>query len=135
MEYICGDELFQALEKEPRVYLCGELKKPQSMKWISDGDNEIGMSFYKDFTHDAPHLHTTAKEYNFVISGCTKVLLIDSGKTYTFGEGSLFVIPPMTKYASKHSGGTRVLFFKSPGGNDKHLIQIDAYTAEWLAEW
>lgn len=135
MEYIMGSELNQALQSEYRVYLCGNLCKPQGMKWIPDGQLEIGTSLYQTFTADKPHFHTAATEYNYVISGKTKVLLIDEGKEFTFEEGSLFVIPPNTKYASKHLGGTRILFIKCPGGNDKNLVDMTEALADWLKAW
>ncbi len=135
MEYIMGSDLRQALQSSYRVYLCGNLSKPQEMKWIPDGQLEIGTSLYKEFTADKPHFHAAATEYNYVISGKTKVLLIDEGQEFTFEEGSLFVIPPHTKYASKHLGGTRILFVKNPGGNDKNLVNINEALTDWLKSW
>lgn len=135
MEYILGNELNQALKSDYRVYLCGNLSKPQKMKWIPDEQLEIGTSLYNEFTSDKPHFHHVATEYNYVISGKTKLLLIDEGEEYTFEEGSLFVIPPHTKYASKHLAGTRILFVKNPGGNDKKLIDINQKLTDWLKSW
>ena len=135
MQFISGDSIHNALEHSYRVYLCGDLQQPQDLPWIHDERNEIGISYYKEFTSDKPHFHSTATEYNLVLSGCSKVLLLEEMKEYTFEAGSLFVFPPMTKYASKHTGGTTVLFFKSPGGNDKHLIDIDPDLRIWLSSW
>lgn len=135
MEYIVGSELNKALQSDYRVYLCGNLYNPQNMKWIHDGQLEIGISYYKKFTSDKPHFHGVATEYNYVMNGKTKVFLIDEGEEYIFEEGSLFVIPPNTKYASKHLGGTRILFVKNPGGNDKKLVNTSEVLAEWLKSW
>ena len=41
----------------------------------------------------------------------------------------------MTKYASKHTAGTKILFFKAPGGNDKTLFAIDNALKKWLSSW
>jgi mannose-6-phosphate isomerase-like protein (cupin superfamily) len=135
MEYIAGSELNKALQSDYRVYLCGNLCKPQNMKWIPDGELEIGISFYKEFTADKPHFHAANTEYNYVINGMTKLLLIDYGEEFIFEEGSLFIIPPHTKYASKHIGGTRIIFVKNPGGNDKKLVDINKALTEWLKSW
>lgn len=135
MEFIHGEVLRQALEKSYRVYLCGDLEKPQEMKWIHDAKNEVGISFYSRFTADQPHFHTTATEYNYIISGSSKVLLLKEQKEITLEAGSIFVFPPMTHYASKHQAGTRILFFKSPGGNDKHLIEMTESLQVWLQAW
>lgn len=135
MNYIDGNEIKNALETTYRVYLCGDLKKPQELQWIHDDKNEIGISKYTCFTADQPHYHTWATEYNFIVSGATKIFLIDDKQEYLFKEGSIFVIPPMTKYASKHLDKTKILFFKSPGGNDKKIVDIDDFLKKWLSSW
>lgn len=135
MEFIHGGEIKKALESEYRVYLCGDLNQPQGLQWLHDEKNEIGMSFYKEFTADKPHYHAAVTEYNYVISGASKVLLVDEKKEFLFEEGSIFVLSPMTKYASKQLAGTKILFFKSPGGNDKQLIDVDDRLKVWLSEW
>ncbi len=135
MEFIHGNDIQKALESVYRVYLCGDLKQPQELRWIHDEKNEIGVSYYKRFTADKPHYHTHATEYNYVISGKTKVLLIDEKREFIFESGSLFVFPPMTKYATKHLENTKILFFKSPGGNDKHVLDIDDTLKDWLNSW
>lgn len=135
MEFINSSDIQNALQFVNRVYLCGDLQKPQNLQWIHDAKNEVGMSYYRQFTADKPHYHTTATEYNFIISGETKVFLIDEGREFLFKAESIFVLPPLTKYASKHLANTKILFFKSPGGNDKKLIDIDSRLEEWLKNW
>ena len=136
MELIHGEVLNQALNKSYRVYLCGDLKKTQEIGWIYDTKNEVGVSFYQYFTADQPHFHTTATEYNYIISGSSKILLLNEQKEVTLEAGSICVIPPMTHYASKHQAGTKILFFKSPGGNDKQLIiDIKESLHMWLQSW
>lgn len=135
MEFIYGSNIHKALESVHRVYLCGDLKQPQDLQWIHDEKNELGISYYKQFTPDQPHYHTTATEYNYVICGKSKVLLIDENREFLLESGSLFVFPPMTKYASKHFENTKILFFKSPGGNDKQAIDISNTLKDWLSSW
>lgn len=135
MELIYGSNIQKALESVHRIYLCGELKLPQDLQWIHDEKNELGISYYKQFTADRPHYHTTATEYNYVICGQSKVLLIDENREFLLESGSLFVFSPMTKYASKHLENTKILFFKSPGGNDKQAIDIDNTLRDWLSSW
>lgn len=135
MEVIHGSNIQKALETVYRVYLCGDLKQPQDLQWVYDERNELGISQYKHFTADRPHYHSTATEYNYVICGKTKVLLIDEKREFLLEPGSLFVLPPMTKYATKHLGDTKILFFKSPGGNDKQIIAIDDTLQDWLKTW
>ena len=96
------------------MYLCGDLKKPQDLQRIHDDRNELGLSYYKQFTADQPHYHTTATEYNYVISGKSKIYLIDEKKELLLETGLVFVLPPMTKYASKHFDNTTIIFFNPP---------------------
>ena len=77
MEIIRGNDLDKALESAYRVYLCGDLKKPQDLKWIHDENVEMGISYYKEFTADQPHYHLHATEYNFILEGKSKFLLVD----------------------------------------------------------
>lgn len=135
MEYIDGSAIHYALTQTYRVYLCGDLKRPQELTWIHDPNNEVGISLYKNFTADAPHFHLRATEYNFIISGRSKILLLDEQKELVLDEGSLFALPPMTRYASKHQAGTKILFFKSPGGNDKQIVDATHELSKWLLSW
>jgi mannose-6-phosphate isomerase-like protein (cupin superfamily) len=135
MEIIHGTDLDRALESIYRVYLCGDLKKPQDLKWIHDENIEMGISSYQKFTADQPHYHLHATEYNFILEGKSRFLLVDENKEVELEKHSLFVLPPMTKYASKHTAGTKILFFKAPGGNDKTLFAIDNALKKWLSSW
>jgi len=135
MKHIHGTELFESLLGNNRIYLCGNLKKPQDLQWIHDDNIEVGISYYQEFTADLPHQHSIVSEYNFVVSGSCKVLVVSEQKEYIFEEGSLFIIPPQTKYASKHRSNTKILFFKVPGGNDKELIEVSPSIQEWLSKW
>lgn len=135
MDYIQGTYLQEKLSEKYRIYLCGSLEKPQAEKCILDKENEAGISFYQQFTVDLPHFHTTATEYNYIVSGSSKILLLDEHKEITLEAGSFFVFPPMTKYVAKHQAGTKILFFKSPGGNDKQLIDMTKELNVWCQSW
>ena len=136
MNYLSGKEISQALQKAYRVYLCGDLSNPQEeLSWIYDNQLEIGISYYKGFTADKPHFHEIATEYNYILKGSSKFYVVNEEKEYVFQHGSLFVVPPNTMYASKHLADTQVLFVKSPGGNDKRLIDIHPELKIWLHSW
>jgi len=42
-----------------------------------------------------------------VLHGATKVYNIDDGNEYVFNKGSLFIISPNTRFASKHFANTK----------------------------
>lgn len=129
-------ELDGALKKKYRLYLAGRLTLPQDELECIDDDIEIGISEYKAFTADAPHMHPIATEHGYVLSGCLRVrLLNESHDEFEFSEGDFFVLKPGVPYATKNREGTRILFIKSPGGNDKTTVPIDSETQSWLSEW
>lgn len=137
ISYILGADVADALNIGERIYLCGDLKRSQPLEWVKDNRLEIGMSHYKGdgFQADTPHYHAANTEYNIILSGTSKFYLIDEKKEYEFEESSLVVIPPGTKYASKHKSGTKVLFVKVPSGDDKIMIDIEPFIKDWLNRW
>lgn len=136
MHIITSEEISTALDKKYRQYLTGRLKKPQKeLKHIED-DIEIGISYYKDFTPDTPHMHPVATEHAYVLEGCIRVKLLDgSGEEFEINKGDFFVLKPGNAYATKNQAGTRVLFIKAPEGNDKAPVEIDEETKKWLSAW
>lgn len=135
-DFFSGEVLKETLKKNYRIYLCGNLSVPQeALDCIYDDKLEIGTSFYEFYTADVPHYHKNATEYNFVVYGTVKLYLFDTKETFEFTEGSLYVLPPNTKYATKNAPNTQVLFMKCPGGNDKMLYDCDEHLRKWLISW
>ena len=136
LEYITNDSLNEALNKEYRQYLAGRLSREQKHLKHIDDDIEVGVSLYKEFTADKPHMHPVATEHGYVLQGSVKVKLLDgSGREYQFNEGDFFVLRTGVGYATKNAKNTKVLFIKSPGINDKTLVKIDTETEKWLSSW
>ena len=133
MEIIRNSDISRAFEKEKRVYLVGNLKKPNGVKELTHDDYEIGMSEYKDFTFEKPHYHAKSREYNYLLEGSIKLVLLNEKKEYTFTKGDLFVIEVNEPYICKAKAGTRTIFSKVPGGNDKTLVEhlIDQPLLDW----
>lgn len=135
MEVIRRNEIDRAFEKEQRQYLTGHLEKPQILQHIDD-DIEIGISQYREFTANIPHMHPIATEHNYILEGCIRIRLCDgSDAELEFKAGDFFVLRPGTPYASKNAAGTKILFVKTPGINDKTVIQVDEKTKKWLSAW
>ena len=136
MEFIRQNNIELALEKSYRNYLTGHLSRPQPLNYI-DNDIEIGISHYKDFTADTPHVHPVATEHGYVLQGKVKIRCFVNGEIEEeeFSEGDFFLIRPGTCHASKNAPNTRVLFIKSPSVNDKTVIDVDDETKKWLSTW
>jgi len=133
---ISGNQIEHAFQEKYRVYLCGDESMIQpELKYIPDEYLEIGISDYQKFTADKPHYHAQNTEYNFVVSGCTRVVNLETGEEHQYDAGSLFVIAPNTRYASKHNEGTKVFFVKCPKGNDKMLVEPDEGLLAWMTCW
>ena len=125
-----------ALDKHYRQYLTGRLERPQIELDCLEDDIEVGMSRYDRFTADLPHRHPVATEHVYVLEGEVRFRLMDgTGREYRLGPGDFFLLRPGVAYASKNAAGTRVLFIKAPGGNDKQPVEPDPDTAAWLERW
>lgn len=136
LAFVRGDDLDRALQREDRQYLAGHLMREQKHLAHVDADTEVGVSDYRHFTPNKPHVHPVATEFGYVLRGSVRVRLLDgSGEENQFDAGDFFVIAPGVPYASKNAPGTRVLFVKAPGGNDKTLVPVDEDTERWLAGW
>lgn len=135
MKFIKNKEINNALDIDYRQYLTGHLSRPQIVKHI-DSDIEVGISYYKKFTADIPHVHPIADEHCYVLCGKVKVRCFEEEmKEYEFNEGDFFFIPKGIPHASKNYEGTKVLFIKNPSINDKTIIDVDENTKEWLKKW
>ena len=139
MEYITKKELENAFLHEYRHYLTGHLQRPQKHLKHFEDDIEIGMSDYPEFTADQPHVHPTATEHGLILKGSVKIRCLQNDGSTTeemkFDEGDFFLIRPGVPHASKNAPGTRVLFIKSPGINDKTVVEVDDDTKDWLKSW
>lgn len=136
MQSIHGNEIAAALQRNYRVYLCGDKSMIQpELAYLPDEQLEIGISDYAEYTADLPHVHTRNHEYNFVVCGCTKVLELDTGEEREFEAGSLYVFSPNTRHVCKHTAGTKEFFVKCPKGNDKMPVEVTEAIAEWMRAW
>ena len=126
----------EALDKEYRQYLSGHLSRPQPYLDNLESNTEVGISYYTEFTADTPHVHPICTEHTYVLQGAVRMLILGEVKEeLEIAEGDFFVLPPNTPYATKNAPGTKVLFIKSPGTNDKTLIPVDEETRQWLSSW
>lgn len=130
-----SSEINEALHQAYRIYLSGHLEKPETVIAHLDIAPECGLSQYDTFTSDKPHCHKYNYEFNYVIAGQTKVLYLDTMEEFLVTEGGLFVVQPNQAYATKHQANTRIIFFKSPGGNDKELVDVPDELKQWLSAW
>lgn len=138
LEIIKGKEIEESFKKEYRHYLTGYLTRPQDSLQHFENDIEIGMSDYKEFTADVPHVHPVATEQCYILKGRLKMRCFPENgemEEYEFEEGDFFIIRPGLKHASKNMSGTRVLFIKNPGINDKTAFEVDEDTKQWLSHW
>lgn len=119
------------LKNETRQYLAGNLKNPQKINHINDENIEIGITDYNEYTTEVVHYHTIATEYQYMLSGWTKYLDVETGEEYEFKEGDFYCIEKNTKYAQKSKKGTRILFIKTPSINDKIVVEKSDMVREW----
>jgi uncharacterized cupin superfamily protein len=136
LESISARQLEQALSREYRQYLTGHLQRPQPHLQHIEDDIEVGISHYREFTADKPHIHPVATEHGYVLEGSLRLLLLDgSHREVQFDAGDFFVLQPGVGYATKNAPGTKILFIKSPGVNDKQELAPTEEVTAWLSAW
>lgn len=136
LEYIRKEELDKALKHEYRQYLAGKLMREQKYLRHIDDDIEIGVSYYEEFTADKPHMHPVATEHGYILQGSMRMRILDgSNNEFQFLAGDFFVLRPGVAYATKNAADTKILFIKSPGINDKTVIELNDEIQEWLSSW
>ena len=131
---IQNTDLTDALQKTTRQYLVGNLSRPQEITFMKDDRLEIGISRYPDFQSEPAHKHTVAAEYQYMLSGWTEYMDVDSGEVYEFRCGDFYAIEPGTAYSQRVKAGTSILFIKVPSVNDKQLVEISDEQLRWLQE-
>jgi quercetin dioxygenase-like cupin family protein len=132
---LSAEQIQTALIGNTRQYLVGQLKLPQALDHIDDGSVEIGITNYKEYTIEAPHGHKVAYEYQYMISGETKYIDIQTGEEIYYKAGDFYRIVPNTQYAQKSLGGTTMLFIKTPPGNDTVSVDVTEKVQKWYVQW
>ena len=127
-------DIVDALKNTTRQYFVGNLSRPQEIMFIKDDRLEIGISSYTDFQSEPTHKHIVATEYQYMISGWTEYMDVDSGEIFEFKSGDFYAIEPGTAYSQRVKVGTNILFIKVPSVNDKQLIEIGDDQLRWLQE-
>lgn len=132
---LSNENIEKSLQGNTRQYLVGQLKLPQELEHIDDQNIEIGITDYNEYFIEQPHWHKVAYEYQYVISGETKYLNLTDNSEHYYKKGDFFRIDPHTTYAQKSVSGTRILFIKTPPGNDKISVKANEGTTKWLIKW
>ena len=127
-------DIVSALEETTRVYLMGNLSRPQEFPFVRDERLEIGISDYAVSQSEPAHVHDVATEFQYMISGWTEYMDVDTGEVHEFKAGDVYFIHPGTKYLQRVRSGTRILFVKVPSINDKRLVEIEDGQLVWSRE-
>ena len=135
MDILIREAIENGLKEKGRVYLCGNLAFPNGLEHIPTQGYEIGISCYREFSADKAHLHSYNTEYNYVLEGELKILLLQEGTEHHLKKGDLFVIRTDEPYIGKALPSTKVLFSKVPGGNDKVEVPMSVAVKNWCRKW
>ena len=135
MEIIRNKEIENGTAQFGRVYLCGDLQYSDGVDAIKTTGYEIGITDYPEYTFEKAHLHSFNKEFNYVLEGRIKVLLLKEKKEFIFEKGDLFVIGTNEPSVAKIEAGSKTIFSKVPGGNDKVLIAMEEPVLRWGKAW
>lgn len=110
----------------------GLLEQHQEFIHYETDKIEMGISEAKEFTVDKPHYHTKNLEINYILDGTVKVL--HNGEETVFHQGDIFIIEKNERYITKLDKGSKILFIKTPGGNDK-IIDTEFNNENWTKEF
>ncbi len=135
IEIIEKEKIDQALSKNHRQYLVGNLQFPQELLHIQDNNIEIGITRFSEYAFEKPHYHPDVTEYQLLLSGSAKYVDVEANKEYFIQEGDVFVIRPGTTYIQKSPQNTTILFFKHPGINDKIIVPLTEKMLHWAQSW
>ena len=111
---ISNETIIKSLENTTRQYFAGNLSKPQEIEFVRDERLEIGISSYPDYKYEPTHVHSVATEYQYMISGWTEYMDVETGEVSEFRKGDFYAILPGTAYAQRVKAGTSILFIKTP---------------------
>lgn len=128
---IAGQDIENVLAGVSRQYLAGNLKRPQELDFIKDVHVEVGITDYSEYATEPVHFHTEAVEYQYMLSGWTMYMDVDTGDVYEFKTGDFYCIEKNTTYAQKSKKGTRILFIKVPSINDKNVVKTSEAVNAW----
>lgn len=134
-EILPEKEIASSLQDSSRQYLTGELARPQLLSYIHDKDVEAGITSYKEFTTEQPHRHLRTSEYMYMLAGESIYLNLTTNEEHHVKQGDFFVIRKDIVYAQKSKAGTKILFFKYPGGNDKVSVTSTQDLSSWYTSW
>ena len=132
--FVDGGQVEKVLEEVGRAYLVGHLSRFQpGLNHVGNlaSPIEVGVSKYDNPTIDQPHLHQWNTDITVVLDGMFAVRIIATGETQIVKPGGACVIEPGCAHVCVASANTRVLFVKSPGGNDKQLVKLDEASRRW----
>lgn len=129
---IASQEIEDALSQVSRQYLIGNLSRPQQVEALNSEALEIGLTAYTEFAAENPHTHSTATEFQYVLSGWTQYFDMETGEKFDFTAGDFYAISTGTIYAQKSKPGTRILFIKVPSINDKELVEVTPEVEQWM---
>jgi|GEM_PF-1600696 len=137
VHFIDGSDVDAALDDAGRTYLVGHLGHPQpQLGHVGSLPTpiEVGMTRYNRTTADVPHLHEWNTDIVVVITGTYAVRILSTGETKVLSPGGTCVIEPGIAHVCVAEGGTQVLFIKTPGGNDKKVVDPDGAIREWVED-
>ena len=124
----------EALSESTRQYLVGDLKESQKMDFVKTAELEVGISNYPRGKVEPAHTHTVCNEYQYMLSGYTEYLNVDTGVVHCFKKGDFYFIPSGVKYVQRAKENTRILFIKVPSKNDKVLLPDSPEILKFISE-
>ncbi len=105
-------EIEASLEGLTRQYFAGNLKRPQKLPYFQSDDLEIGITSYDGFHSEPVHIHACAVEYQYMISGRTQYMDVETREVFEFTAGDL-PNQPRNRLCTACEAGNRYFIYQS----------------------
>lgn len=116
---IPAEEIEKVLAEGKRIYLAGDLKKPEKVQHIANKFAEVGISSYKGDEGEDPHFHTKVFDFWYILEGEIALRDNKTGEVHEFKKGDFFQTKQNVCFSTLVRGPCRVIFVKAPSLNDK----------------
>lgn len=133
--FFSPESINKVFENNYRQYIQGNLQKEQDLPFVYNEHSEIGISWYREFTHDDAHYHDVITETNYILEGKVCVKIIETGEEFVVEKDGIFSVPPKLTHIMKVQPNTKMIFFKDHSINDKQVVDIDTLDIDaWLED-
>lgn len=128
---IQSQDIEQSLLQASRQYLLGSPTQWQPLAPIPDAAVAVEISSHAAAACEPARRYAQARELQYVLSGMTECLDLQTGEVHRFVKGDFFAIEPGTAYVQRMKLETRILLIRHPGGEKSMQPELSEAQQAW----